>query len=335
MPGSHKSRVSMQDIAKELNISRAAVSYVLNNKEDTSVSPATRERILAAAREMNYEPNRLAKALVTGKTFQIDLLLPRTRGQAFQQILELFNQAFLPTAYDLRFSLLNDIVPQGIVMKQSGFWPTDGIIIFDLYLSMGINSLAASTVPMVSVGVERPMEGDYIIADNFQATRTAIQYLQASGRKRVAFLPMPTSEQDARTDAYLLQMRESGTPETVIPIMEELGKTIRRAAMEQVTTYLETNPCPDALFCYNDDIAIGAMRALPRLGLRVPDDVAVVGFDGIADTEDWDPPISTIRYPFQEMATLAREFLLRRIEHPDIPQQTAVLVPQLEIRDTS
>jgi DNA-binding LacI/PurR family transcriptional regulator len=109
----------------------------------------------------------------------------------------------------------------------------------------------------------------------------------------------------------------------------------RAAAAAAVAAHVEQFGLPDAIFCHNDEMALGAYRSLRLLGVRVPDEVALVGCDGIEDTEYLEVPLTTLRQPLEEMCRLACEFLQRRMAQPDIPVQSAVLLPQLVVRESS
>jgi LacI family transcriptional regulator len=163
-----------------------------------------------------------------------------------------------------------------------------------------------------------------------RAARAAVEHLVGLGLRRIALLALPDSE-GRRYQAYVSVMEAAGLPQEFILLPEGSRGETRR----QFREYVAANGHPEAVFCHNDDTAIAVYRALCDLGLRVPEDVALVGCDGIEDTEFLPVPITTIVQPVEEMSRLAWEFLRNRIREPDAPPQHVVLEARLEIRASS
>jgi DNA-binding LacI/PurR family transcriptional regulator len=171
--------------------------------------------------------------------------------------------------------------------------------------------------------------------DLFSATRAAVRHLLASGRRRIAFLAPGHEPGSSRADAYRAVLVEAGLAPMFIDVPPAEGFSERARTRQAVRGVLRRRQRPDALFCFNDEYAIGALRGLRDAGLSVPDDVAIFGCDGIEETEYHDPPLSTIVFPFTEAARLGWEFLRQRIEDPGLPVQSAVLIPDLAVRESS
>ena len=190
---------------------------------------------------------------------------------------------------------------------------------------------ASRPVPIVLTGaIMDPEALDWVGVDFLGVSRAAVEHLLASGRRRVALLT-PSHMHDDRRAAYLAVMAEAGLPAEVI----EMSGESRADARRSLTEHLAAHGRPEALFCHNDDAAIAACRVLRDLGLRTPDDVAVVGCDGIEDTEYLSISLSTIVLPIDEMCSLAWRFLKRRMREPDAPPQRITLQPTLAIRASS
>jgi LacI family transcriptional regulator len=184
--------------------------------------------------------------------------------------------------------------------------------------------------PIVNMGLHCVGSLDYVNIDLYSASRQGVEYLVRTGRKRIAhMLPEYTRNRaDSRYCAYEDVLAESGmTPEYVI-----IQGWSSFDARESIKEYVNENGVPDGLFCANDEIAIGTYRGLRDLGVRIPDECALLGCDGINDLEFLDPPISTIAQPMEEMIATAWSFLQNRMASPNCPQQTKSLEASFVVR---
>lgn len=331
-------KVSMADVARELNVSKATVSYVLNGREGHYVGESTRNRVLQTAQQMGYRRNRAAQALAGRRSYLIELGVYHFYPSYYARLLDAFDRQLRPTPYDLHIVNLARGDDESHVAPD-GDWPVDGIIA-DTHLSepMLLPHLQRG-VPIVNIGMRYNTDLDHVFVDLMPALLEALRHLAAHGR-RVAYAAPPYGGSppefpDPRYPAYRQVMQESGLTEEMIVTPESEGETFRPAVRQNVRDYIAQNGCPDAIFCHNDEGAIATLAALRDLKLRVPDDVMLIGCDGIEDTAYHHPAISTIQYPFDEVARLAWEFLSRRIEQPDIPLQSATLTAQLLWRESS
>ena len=219
------------------------------------------------------------------------------------------------------------------MLEQEG---VDGFLVFETtsFSGAGQEQAAPTMKPLVSMGGMRFTlnEGDgshdYVGIDLRGGAEAAMRHLVEIGCRRIAII-QPYRE--ARYDGYASVLQEAGLIEEEIKTSSP-KRTDARTALNE---YLDVHPCPDALFAFNDDVALGAYRALRDRGIRVPNDVALVGYDGIEDTEYTDRPLSTVMQPVEEMCRLACEYLVRRIENPTIGPQQIVLQPQLVVRESS
>ena len=320
--------VTIVDIAKKLEISHATVSRVLNGRKKSYISEDTYQRVLDTAREMGYRPNRMARALATGRSHLVAVTLPNLSSPIYSQIMNSLHTHLKRDGFNM--------IPTS--NEDSGSlcgWPVDGILAF-----CGAERIALlpddddeMKLPVVRLAWGCEPRGDSVRIDLGQASRHAVEHLLRTGRKRVAFVVCDPhgSWGCSRRDAYVEVMREAGRePEFIL-----LPDLTRSTARRMINEYVSVNGLPDGLFCMNDDFAIGAYRALRDRGLRIPDDVALVGCDGIEDTEYMDPPISTIVQPIEEACDVAWRFLSARMETPTIDRQTAVIQSRLEIRGSS
>lgn len=332
-------KVSMADIAQQLGISRATVSYVLNDRESELISAATRERVLAMARAMGYRRNRAAQALAGQRSYLIELCVHGFYPAFYARALEEFEQHIAPTPYQLHI-----VKPSQWNEKDwennDGGWPVDGIIVLDARLPDGVlEMLEQRGVPVVSTGIFPNTGVDHVKVDLAPALKAAIRHLTARGN-RVAFVSPWAVEQaavspDPRYAVYREVMQEANLREEIIVTPDRSGMGTRALAREIVRNYVTQNGCPPAIFCFNDERAIATLTALRDLNVRVPHDVEIIGCDGIEETMYHHPSLSTIEYPIEETARLAWQFLQHRLDHVDAPLQSTTLTAQLKLRESS
>lgn len=337
----------MADVARELNVSPATVSYVLNGREGSIVSDQTRERVMDMAQQMGYRPNRVAQVLAGKRSNVVELCVNGFLPAFYGQVIRAFQNQFAHNPYQLR--IVNpDYAREETWPFVGNDWPMDGLIISDAYFPESLEpSLVQPTVPIVSkIGVPIVSTGIYAITnidsvrvDLAPAIEAALRHLARYG-KRIAYVALwpahtEAENSDVRYPVYRRVMREFGIEEELIVTYAPRDISLREYTRATVRDHIERNGCPDGIFCFNDERAIATLSALRDLGLRVPDDVRLIGCDGIEEGAYHAPPLSTIQYPFDEVARLAWEFLKRRIEEPDIPLQSAALQAELILRESS
>ncbi len=329
----------MADIARRLGVSQATVSYVLNDPDTELVGAAMRERVLAMSREMGYRPNRAAQALAGRRSHLIELFVQGYYPAYYARALYEFEEQIGPTPYQLYIVQWIHWTEEDWEKVDSG-WPADGVIIFEAQLSeRAMASLKGRGVPLVAVGLSPATDVDHVRVDLSPALLQAMRHLAAQGG-RVAFLSpwevgIAAHITDPRYLAYHAVMQEANLVEEVIVTPDRSGPGTRALAREIVRDYVAQHGCPNAIFCFNDERTIATLDALRDLNYRVPQDALLIGCDGIDDTAYQSPRLSTIQYPMEDVARLAWQFLQRRLEHPDIPLQSATLTAPLVLRESS
>ncbi|MES2465592.1 MAG: LacI family DNA-binding transcriptional regulator [Armatimonadota bacterium] len=330
---------SIIQLANDLKLSKGTVSRILNDAT-APYNAKTRHRVLTRAAEMGYHPNPVARALATGRTdtvalwtrhlqnfyqsWVINSLSRQTAAGSFNLLIRLYGQ-YGPTIS----SPASDSVARPFVLSDS----VDGVITHGVPPDEWLARFRGGSRPVpivVTGGVPSPEIPDFVGLELCTAARAAVEHLVGMGLRRIALFALPNPE-DRRNQAYISVMEAAGLPQECIPLREGTRTETRRQFREYVTACGH----PEAVFCHNDDTAIAVYRALCDLGLRVPDDVALVGCDGIEDTEFLPVPITTIVQPVEEMSRIAWEFLQRRLQEPDAPPQQHVLEARLEIRASS
>jgi len=330
-------RITLKDIARHLDVSHATVSRALNRADDPLISEATILRVRETAAAMGYRPNHAARSLATGRTGLIALWLwSEGLTNSYQaNVAQLMHAEASRRSYQLLVNLVNWSALTDKTDNQFDVWHVDGIIAHEASPAFQARFQGSHRppVPVVSTGVYHYLEGvDRVYIDISEGSRLAMQHLIDQGRRKIAYVTSNLQNfDDQRFIAYSSLLEAAGLPKTLVDVSDSSRPKVRSVVRE----FIEANGVPDALFCHNDDMAIAAYRALCDLGVRVPDDVAIVGCDGIEDTEYLEVPITTIAQPLVEMCALATNFLEQRIEDPSRPIQEASLPATLVVRASS
>ena len=328
--------VTLKDIATRAGVSAMTVSVVLSGRsKNVFVSEATRQRVLALAQEMGYRPNSAARALATGRTYLVEFWAQSVSNPYFNAVYHLARREL--QSYGLAVSLV-ELVGRAAPSDPLPSCSADGLLVFDWpiggqKLREMLTANRSSHLPFVSMGCYRVEEADYVGVDLYTGTLEAVQHLLSAGCRRIAHLVDRAShyESEPRRRAYALAVDQAAQePEYVIA-----PDASRASARQALREHVRTRGCPEGLFCHNDILAVGAYRGLCELGLRVPDDIALVGCDGIEEIEYLERPLSTLVQPAQEMCRRACRFLHERINDPSLPPQQALLKAELVIRASS
>ncbi|HLK57156.1 MAG TPA: LacI family DNA-binding transcriptional regulator [Chthonomonadaceae bacterium] len=330
MPRSRQTTI--RDLARELQVSHTTVSRALNGKGEGFISEETRRKVMETAARMNYRPHRVARALATGRTGMIALWVEDLRQPYAVSIMNHVLSQVNDPCVEL---VIRAMRPMDTTPQEVAQWHVDGILALD-----GVDylrSLSAQGLtncpPLVAMGDPPRIEVDHVGVDLYAGAVEAVRHLVAAGCRRIAFFTNDwgNREDEARYAGYTSTMQAAGRdPEYIVMT----GNT-REAARETIRAYVTREGCPDGLFCLSDAIAISAYRGLLDLQLRVPEDVALVGCDGLRETEYLERPLTTIVQPFDAMSALAWQFLRQRMEDPSLPIQRRILAPRLEVRASS
>lgn len=323
------SSVTQKQIAQRLGVSHQVVSSALGGSG--RVGEATRQLVLREAEQMGYQLNKAARAMVTGRCHQVALWLHSLSEPFAVHVQECVRAAVNQSGFDL--------------VVRSGHDPHPHNSLLDGMLALSSPSLPetsalewAQGVPLVMMGVSplaRLQRCDTVGVAAQMSVEQAVRHLHQAGCRRIAFLGVYVllREEEPRCAAYRAVMREIGQPREEISAPHVLP--IRTDVRETLLRHIEKHGAPDGLLCGNDDTALGAMRALRDLGLRVPQDVKLIGFDGTRDAADANPPLSTVALPIEEMCRAAWQMLQRRLSEPELPLQHQLLQSQLILRESS
>jgi LacI family transcriptional regulator len=277
---------TIRDVARRAGVSVTAASYALNNTG--TIGETTRERVLKAAQELNYHPNAFARHLKNGKTLTIGVFITRFGGAFYEEILEGIHDAILKTDYELIVSP-DCRAERKVLLHQQ----VDGGILFDSKISdETILKLAARKFPLVVL--DRALDAEHLfplLLDNASGVREAFRHLYRRGARDIAFVE---GAQDAfdnreREQAFLDEAAGHG-----VAVRCYAGNFTELSGYDVAQALIADRDLPEAVFCANDQMAIGFLKAMKEHGLRAPDDVAVVGFDDIQVAKYMQPALTTI-----------------------------------------
>ena len=310
---------TLEEVAELAGVSRATVSRVIN--DSPKVSDEARLAVQSAVEKLRYVPNRLARSLVTRRTDTIALILTEPNTQVFSDpffasIVRGVSEALDGTDLNLVLLTARNAREQEKVGRFVRQGHVDGVILMSLHTEDLLPDILGSAgVPMVLAG--RPLDERsvaFVDADNIGGAALATRHLIEQGRRRIATVTGPL-DMVAGADRYtgyreaLAEARMELRPELVAH-----GDFTEAGGAQAMSTLLERAPDLDAVFVGSDPMAVGALRALKAAGKRVPDDVAVVGFDDAAVAATTDPPLTTVAQPLGEMTKLMTDLLLAQIE---------------------
>jgi len=317
--GTMSKRPTIRTVAARAGVSPATVSRVLN--DSAAVNPDTRERVLRAARELDFTPNPIARALTAKKTFLLGVILPDLTGEFFTQLLQGIDAIAYGKGYHIvvscSHSQRNEIHTLAKLMSEGR---VDGLIVMEPLLgAKALSSLTRFRVPAVVLNY--PWNGGMvqsILVDNQRGAYLATRHLLEHGYQPLAMIRGPAGNFDAesREEGYRQALREHGLdPEAQGGVYLVRGDFDRRSGYLAMSMLLGLATPPRAVFAANDEMAIGAYSAIADLGLRVPEDVAIAGFDDIDVASCIRPPLTTVHVPITELGSTAAERLIRAIEN--------------------
>jgi LacI family transcriptional regulator len=328
---------TIREIARELNLSHTTVSRVLNTRNEHTISPATRERVWIAAKSMGYRPHTAGRALATGRTQMVALLMHYLYSAFHAEVVHAVEQTLRRSGYQVIVATVDWYQPAGSTGQDQIPGQVDGYLAFETASHVNQLLAAEKTVhgrskPVVAMGGHNiAAETDCAGFDLAAGADLAMEHLIATGRRRIAYVA-PTRN-DPRYERYSAAMAQAGLPEEVIVVPSQRRADVREAVRACFSD--SSGSRPHALFCFNDEVAIGAYRALRDKQIRIGDDVALVGFDGIEDGAYLDTPLTTVALPIQDMCRLAWGMLQRRLEDPDAPPSRTMLLPSLVVREST
>jgi LacI family transcriptional regulator len=319
--------VRLRDVAAAARVDASVASRVLNGDTRLSIRPETRLRILDAAARMNYRPNRAARALKTARTTAIGMLVPDLGNPAFA-LIALGAERRAAVAGHTLF-VARGSFPDSLFQLQGR---VDGVLVAAATSDAAYRRNLLGGLPAVLVNRKEPGDLASVVVDDEAGAALAVRYLTELGHRRIAHVAGPQNADTARRRLRGYQSALKGAG------LELRREWIGEAAFDEAaghlaaTRLLRVRPRPTALFAANLRIAIGTLSAVHRAGLRIPDDVSVVGFDETPLAAYLDPPLTTVRMPLEELGSIAVETLFEEIAGRGPESLVVSIPPELVVR---
>jgi DNA-binding LacI/PurR family transcriptional regulator len=333
-------------VAAVAGVSYRTVSNVVNGHR--YISEATRERVEAAIAQLDYRPQLAARQLRRGRSDLLTLSVPFVSHPYFAQLAHAVVGQAETFGYDVVIDETRGMLERELRVA-AGFRGilTDGILFSPLTIDLELFEAERGPTPLVLLGERfRSARIDSVVVDNVSSTRDVTRTMIDTGRTRLAFLgdveqgTVGAAPADLRLAGFTRALQDAGLePMRIVQVaqwdqMNPHGDYSREEGYERTRELIESGTPIDGLVCANDLLAIGALRAFREQGVRVPDDVAVVGWDNTAEAAFAAPSLTTVAPDMDELARLAITAMLRRLDDPDAPPQT-ISAPYAVVRRDS
>ncbi|MDQ0217433.1 LacI family transcriptional regulator [Peribacillus cavernae] len=326
--------IRIVDVAKMANVSTATVSRVITNSG--TVKRETTERVLEAIELLNYQPNVLARQLRRSETNTILVVVPDITNTFFSKVLRGIEAVAIENGYQV---LLGDALNN--VERENGYInilrqkKADGMILLTARIDEGLLDEIAKELPVV-LACEY-MEGSQIPTvsiDNISSSRKAAEHLIGLGHQRIGFIsgPLNVVLGRDRLKGFKQAMSQHGLP--IEPLLVQEGDFSYESGYNLMMKFLALEHPPTAVFAANDEMAIGAIKAIKFRGLSVPENISVIGFDNIKISSIFEPALTTIAQPAYDIGQKAMELLIKLINKDSLTKNQYMLEDELIIRES-
>lgn len=333
-----REQVTIKDLAKQLNISVSTVSRALRHAMD--VNPETKEAVIRLARELNYEPNFIAQSLVKKQTKIIGVIVPAIHSNYFSQALSGMTDVASEHNYHVMFCQSNETSLQEISsIKKLAACNVDGLLVSVSKETSNLGEfekIRQKGIPIVMYDrILHELPCSKVIVDEYEGAHKAVEHLIKKGCTRIAHIagPHDLSVSVNRMNGYLDALQEHGLE--FDPQLMVHCNAFEDDAMDAIKKIMRVKPSPDAIFCINDLSAIISLKYLIARGIKVPEEVKVVGFNDDPVSRFAEPSLTTVMQPGYEVGKLAMGILIDEIQNRDVEPQTIKLRTKLVIRNSS
>lgn len=336
-----KGRVTITDIARKLKIAPSTVSRALN--DHPALKKETKEAVKALAEKWDYQPNLLALNLLQRKSNTIGVIVPEITSHFFSAIVTGIQDVVGSSDYNIMICLSNESYEEEMtIVKKLSKIQIDGVLVspssetkdFDHF-----RRLQKSGIPVVVFDRDCPgLEADKVLVDDYSGALQAVEYLIGSGCKNIAHLggPLNLSTTVHRLNGYLDALKKNNMPIRPEYIVHVPGFSHKDGA-KPAKILLRLENLPDAIFAMNDNIAISAMHEAKKMGLRIPEDISIIGFDDDPHSSFFTPSLSTVWQPVYNIGMLSARILLSHLKNKDnqLEFRREIFKPELVIRTSS
>ncbi len=333
-----KRRPTSKDVAELAEVSRTTVSFVLNNVPGMRISQKTRQRVQKAALRLNYHPDATARRMVSGRTHIIGFVLRQSADQTFAdfflpQVLNGLLRGAAAQDYHILFEPIAPNDKSSAYTRLLGEHHVDGIVLSGPRTDdLELQRLYAEGAPVVLMGQLPQCRIPFVDVDNIGGAELATRHLLNLGHRRVGLITNAPLDYTASTDRMKGYRRALGKAGIRFdPALVQYGNFTPQSGLRAMKTLLDLKPRPTAVFVASDTVAFGALHAIRRRGLHIPQELAVVGFDDVPMAQFADPPLTTLRLPAFKLGEQAAKVLLNLItkehaNHPHILLETELVV---------
>jgi DNA-binding LacI/PurR family transcriptional regulator len=328
----NKKNYTSEDVAAMAGVSQSTVSRVFAG--GANVSEKKRKKIMEVAEKLNYQPNAQARSLITRKTHIIGIVMRNIRDPFYSAVLEIFYNRFAPLGYHLIFiHSENEEIQEKEITKLLEYNVEAAIITDAILSSNAAQKLERNDINVVLFNrYSKNAKSSAVFCDNYMAAKQIALYLVETGHQYFAFIsgPINTSTTIDRLKGFEEVLKEKNIKNFVI----QTGNYTYEGGFKATQELLAKHRKVDCIFCVNDITAIGAMDAIRTMGLKIPDDISVVGFDNIRPS-GWAPyTLTTWEQPLEEMVTSTVEIIMDKINGQSKGRKTLRMKGQLIVRNT-
>jgi len=327
---------TMKQVAEKAGVSTTTVSHVINNTR--VVSEDARERVLSVIQELRYIPSAVARSLKNDRTHTIGMMIPNNSNPYFAELIQGIEDASFELGYNIILcNSYDDPKKQAAYIRVLMEKRIDGLILVSSGSDEDLSMLLANEV-IPKVLVDREVTGvaaDLIEADHVQGAYEATRYLISLGHKRIACVAGPDTllPSGGRVAGYQRALKEAGI--TVCDDFIVHSDFTSEGGFNAFQKLLTLDSKPTAIFASNDLMAIGGICAANQAGVKIPQDLSVIGYDDIALASFSTPPLTTIAQPKYQIGQLTAKTLVERISNPDSQVRRTMLTPELVIRQST
>ena len=334
-----KKRVTIKDLAQELNVSTSTVSRAL--QDHPAIKLETRERVKALAKKWNYQPNTLALDLLRQSSKIIAVIVPEITSHFFSSTIVGIQDVMVSTEFNIMIFISNESYEEEarIIEKLSKI-QLAGVLVAPSSETKNFDhfrSLQGNGIPLVIFDRDcEGLEAHKVLVDDYRGAFEAVDYLIKTGCKRIAHI---TGFSHLSTNSNLLRGYIDGLKKNGLPVIKEMIIQTEGFNHEDgivpVETLLKSNNLPDAIFAVNDRLAVSAMRTAKKLDFKIPDDISIIGFDDEPHSSYFTPPLSSVWQPVYSMGMLSVRILLQEIKEESTQFRNEIFKTELVIRGTS
>lgn len=336
-----KKRVNLKDIARELNISPSTVSRALN--DHPAIKKETKDAVKTLAKKLDYQPNLFALGLLQKKSNTIGVIVPEITGHFFSAIITGIQDVIVDSEYNIMICLSNESYEEEVTLvKKLWKMQVDGVLVSPSSETKDFEHfrrLQNNGIPVVVFDRDCPgLEADKVLVDDYSGAFQAVEYLIHTGCSKIGHLggPLNLSTTEQRLQGYLDALEKYKMPINWDYVVHVPGFA-HKEAVKPTKRLLELQEYPDAIFAYNDKIAISAMHIAKKMGLQIPDEISIIGFDDEPHSSFITPPLSTVWQPVYSMGMLSARILLIRLKDRNIEPvfRRELFTPELVVRASS